>query len=1015
MCIDSKSKQKPITDYLDAPNKNFNFHDEISDNCDYVELTDTIDVDCSRKDLAVLHLNIRGLCNKQDELKRLLKACMPKKKIDVVLLVETWTTGSKLNSIKIPGYTFLGQNRKNKKGGGVGMLLNSQLKYKCMPELNLNEPHIESFFIELIGNKKNMLIGSMYRAPNTNTKLFTNDFKQLCKKITETNKACIIGTDHNLDFLKSEIHQPTGNFIDIVLQNNLLPTVTRPTRITKTTATLIDNILISNQLYMNTYNVIVIDDISDHLPCLSVIKNFKLTRRESIQIESRNFSPKNISNITNDINTTDWVKVLSDHDANAQFDIFQKQLLSTIDKHSPLKKINISSKKILNDPWMTPSLLKCCTKQKKLYKQFLSDRIGVNEQKYKEYRDTLKKVKRSCKRMYYQNKCYEFKNNSRKLWRLINTVSARTNDKSTLIDRITVGNIDKTDAGSITNHLAEYFSSVGKTYANKIATGKRDFVSYLNVLPSQPKSLFLTPCTETEIKDIIGKLGNKSSSGNDDISNILLKKIYPCLLLPLSIIFNNSMVNGVFPNSMKAADVIPLFKSGKRNLSTNYRPISLLLTLSKILEKLIYSRVYNFLTENSSIYESQYGFRSKHSCEHAVLELIGNIVKGIENKKHTIATFLDLSKAFDTLDHGFLLKKLHKYGIRGNALSWFKSYLEDRTLRVKCGVNSTGKQEYSSNFTVEYGAPQGSCLGPLLFLIYCNDLHLHLELTSCILFADDTTLYATHNNLKYLFWCIQHDLELIGDWFKANKLTLNLSKTVCMLFRHDKKIYNKKDGSICVNENIIPFVNATKFLGLWIDTKLDWNTHTDKLIYKLRTASKLLSSSKFYLNRHCAKMLYFSQFYSHITYGINAWGYAMSQTQLKKIQQIQTDCVRTLLEKNTVTAKDQAKMSILNVNEIIKFESCKLAYKFYNDLLPVKINECINTDNLGKSLVKKHKYNTRNKVLQNIPIAKSNKYKNSIIIKCINDYSLIPQELRSCKKIFSFTKLLKKNLLSAHM
>ena len=200
------------------------------------------------------------------------------------------------------------------------------------------------------------------------------------------------------------------------------------------------------------------------------------------------------------------------------------------------------------------------------------------------------------------------------MWRLINTVSSRTNDKSTLIDRITVGNIDKVDAGSITNHFAEYFSSVGKTYANKIAIGKQDFSSYLKLLPTQPKSLFLMPCTENEIEVILRNLGNKTSSGNDNISNVLLKKIYPCLLLPLTIIFNNSMVNGIFPNSMKAADVIPLFKSGKRNLSTNYRPISLLLTLSKILEKLIYSRVYNFLTETGSIYDSQYGFRSKHSC-----------------------------------------------------------------------------------------------------------------------------------------------------------------------------------------------------------------------------------------------------------------------------------------------------------------------------------------------------------------------------------------------------------------
>ena len=147
----------------------------------------------------------------------------------------------------------------------------------------------------------------------------------------------------------------------------------------------------------------------------------------------------------------------------------------------------------------------------------------------------------------------------------------------------------------------------------------------------------------------------------------------------------------------------------------------------------------------------------------------------------------------------------------------------------------------------------------------------------------------------------------------------------------------------------------------------------------------------------------------------NAWGYSMSHTQHKKIQQIQTDCVKTLLEKKVVTDKDRSKLSILSVNDTIKLESCKLAYKFYNDLLPVKIKECINTDNKGKTLAKNHRYNTRNKDLQNIPTAKPNKYKNSIIIKCINDYSLIPQEIRSCRKLASFTKLLKKKLLSTHM
>ena len=204
-------------------------------------------------------------------------------------------------------------------------------------------------------------------------------------------------------------------------------------------------------------------------------------------------------------------------------------------------------------------------------------------------------------------------------------------------------------------------------------------------------------------------------------------------------------------------------KNKGKDFCTNYRPISLLLTISKILEKIVYKCTYGFLDNTNQLHSSQYGFRSKHSCKNAITELTGAILKGAENKKLTLAVFLDLSKACDTLNHTLLLKKLDKYGIRGKSQEWFKSYLSNRQLHSKCLTSSSDDPVYSSYYDIDFGTPQGSCLGLLLFMIFVNDLRDQLQHCKSILFADDTTIYICHNNLRYMKWCIEEDLATLND------------------------------------------------------------------------------------------------------------------------------------------------------------------------------------------------------------------------------------------------------------
>ena len=280
--------------------------------------------------------------------------------------------------------------------------------------------------------------------------------------------------------------------------------------------------------------------------------------------------------------------------------------------------------------------------------------------KYKAYATLLQRLKRQSKISYYSEKCSTYRHNTKKLWSIINDISAKQNDKSSLIDCLRIDNVLEYNATKITNKFGEYFASIGKKYSKKVANPVHNWKYYCDKIERNAQTLFMSPCTEIELLKMIKKLPSKTSSSHDNISNMLLKSIGDYLVAPLTKIFNDSMYLGIFPDIMKLADVVPLYKSKEKYLETNYRPISLLTTMSKLLEKIVYVRVYEFLNCSGQFYASQYGFRSKHSCDNAVGEVVSRIVKNLESGKISIAIFLDLSKAFDTLSHDLLLHKMER-------------------------------------------------------------------------------------------------------------------------------------------------------------------------------------------------------------------------------------------------------------------------------------------------------------------------------------------------------------------
>ena len=447
------------------------------DFCDYLDLED-IETDCQSRNypikvsnsLGILQFNIRGLMNKQDQLKGLIKQLRHDGPIHVILLVETWLKKSQGKRIHIPGYKYYGAYRNGKRGGGTGILVSQNMISRERKDLSMHIPDFENVTVELKTNNDNLYLSSLYRPPNCNGKAFMKNYKKLLSKFSpQQQDRLILGLDHNLDLLKYEKHATTKEFLEYTIEQNLQPTITKPTRVTRNSATLIDNVIIGKTLQDEYDTKIIVSDISDHFPSLVRLYKPSIFIKKPIRIETRSIDEKKIDIMKRKLDDIDWKSLLLHKGTDTAYTLFHDKVQSILDNVAPLKTINIKPSKILQQPWMTPGLKKCQQKQYLLYKQSLSNTSKQGPSiKYKTYRNKLKEIIRRTKEKYYRDKCYEYRQNTSKLWKMINRITHKVSDKSSIIEYIKKDNIDYYDSKAISEEFARHFSSVGKTYAQKI-------------------------------------------------------------------------------------------------------------------------------------------------------------------------------------------------------------------------------------------------------------------------------------------------------------------------------------------------------------------------------------------------------------------------------------------------------------------------------------------------------------------------------------------------------------------
>ena len=782
---------------------------------------------------------------------------------------------------------------------------------------------------------------------------FNTDYLEpLMEKLGTENKTVFLLGDFNYDLLKIDNDANIKTFFDTITSNLFVPHIILPTRITINTKSLIDNIF-SNSLNFNegiSGNFTI--SLSDHLAQFLIIseQNHKLPTKHNIyKRDTKNFDK---DNFIMDLLDIEWPIILDldRNDPNYSFNNFELSINNVIDKHMPLKKMSKKGLKFLNKPWITLGIRKSIKRRESLYRKFIKAKNPVSKEQhhnnYKELRNQIVLLCRESKKLHYNNFFIENINNIKNTWKGIKSIINIKNNITSTPTSIMNKKEIISDPTEVANKFNEYFSNIADNLQSKIYQHGNDFSKYLN--NSNPYTIFIEPTDKDEIINIINDLNISKAYGPHSIPTDIFHQIKLIVVEPLTQIINLSFVTGEYVDNLKIAKVLPIYKDKGSNMECcNYRPISLLSNINKIVEKLMHKRLFNFLSKHDCIYKLQFGFREHHSTTHALINLTEEIRSSLDNNIFACGIFIDLQKAFDTVDHKILLSKLEHYGIRGISNNWFKSYLSNRKQHVS--INGF----LSSETVMRYGVPQGSVLGPLLFLIYINDLNVAIKYSTTTHFADDTTLLIKNKSLKQLQKHLNLDLRFLVNWLRANKISLNASKTELLLFHHHKKVINY-DIKIKINGTRLKPSKYVKYLGILIDNQLNWNHQINLLSGKLSRANGMLSKIRHYVPNNIIYSIYYAIFSSLMTYCSIVWGQGLNFNN-NRISILQNKALRTITFSSPRETCNPIYFNtkILKLNDNIKLQIFLYVHDSLHSKLPTVLN-----NNFEPSYLK-HNYQTR--------------------------------------------------------
>ena len=498
---------------------------------------------------------------------------------------ETWLQEFNCNLYGLNGYTIVERHRSTP-GGGVAVCISDDVNFMERQDLELFDENMESVFVEInksqVQSFKDIIVGVIYRPPNKDIDNFNNHMQLLLDKLQKENKSCYILGDMNINIINQETHTKTGQFVDIMFSNSFLPVITRPTRVTATSATLIDHIF-TNDVDNLSHCVqgILVTDISFHYPVFH-ISRMSMVKETEMYMVKRVYNSRNKQGFLEAMTQVDWSEIYTAAGTQSAFDHFHKVLLMLLDKYFP--KVKIKKKYNKRKPWLSEALRNSIRHKNKLYTRYKKVKSVHNEVTYRSYKSKLQQLLKAAQKQHYHDLMIKYKDNMKKSWGVIKSIIY--NHKTTPPQskfKSSNGEII-TDKNVISQQFNDFFINIGPNLAKNIPNVKAGPKNYLG--QALKETLFLDPVTCDETRSLLVSLKN-TATGYDEIYSMLLKLSTEFIVNPLTHICNMSLSEGFFPDRMKIANVKPLYKADDPMCFNHYRPLSLLCVLSKVFEKMM--------------------------------------------------------------------------------------------------------------------------------------------------------------------------------------------------------------------------------------------------------------------------------------------------------------------------------------------------------------------------------------------------------------------------------------------